>query len=114
MLVEVGEQDVASNQCGALAAELGDVDGRPLFSELGIGVAGLPVGITRSREKNRPQLGPNSLGDGAAKVSPPESARKAQEISPPFGGPSLGAGVDRIGIRSCQRCFWRIRQSGDT
>ena len=29
---------------------LRDVDGRPLFSELGIGVAGLAVGITRSRE----------------------------------------------------------------
>lgn len=28
---------------------LGDVDGRPLFSELGIGIAGLAVGITRSR-----------------------------------------------------------------
>ena len=28
---------------------LGDIDGRPLFSELGIGVAGLAVGITRSR-----------------------------------------------------------------
>jgi hypothetical protein len=49
VLVEVGEQEAASNQCGALAAELGDRDGRPLFSELGIGVAGLPVGITRSR-----------------------------------------------------------------
>ncbi len=47
-MVELGEQEAASNPCGALAAELGDVDGRPLFSDLGIGVAGLAVGITRS------------------------------------------------------------------
>lgn len=47
-MVELGEQEAASNPCGALAAELGDVDGRPPFSDLGIGVAGLAVGITRS------------------------------------------------------------------
>ena len=51
MLVEVGEQEAASNQCGGLAAELGDMYGRPLVSELGIGVAGLTVGITRTAER---------------------------------------------------------------
>ena len=112
MLVEVGEQEAASNQCGGLAAELGDMYGRPLVSELGIGVAGLTVGITRTAE--RPLVDQkNSLGDDAARVSPPGSARKAQESSPPFGGRSRGAGVGLEGSRACRRCCVRIHKSAD-
>lgn len=103
----------ALNRGGPGPGCLGDVDGRRLFSLLGIGVAGLAVGITRSREDPRPQLGPNSLGDGAARVSRPGSARKVQESSPPFGGRSRGAGVGREGSRACQKYCVRIHKSAD-
>ena len=49
---------------------LGDVEGRPLFSELGIGVAGLPVGITRSRED------PSWIQITVWAMALPESVRK--------------------------------------
>ena len=49
---------------------LRDVDSRPLFSELGIGVAGLAVGITRSRED------PSWIQITVWAMALPESVRK--------------------------------------
>ena len=43
-----GSSSGALNRGGPGPGCLGDVAGRPLFSDLGIGVAGLAVGITRS------------------------------------------------------------------
>ena len=49
---------------------LGDVDGRPLFSDLGIGVAGLAVGITRS------SAGPSWVQITILAMALPESVRQ--------------------------------------
>jgi len=65
-----GSSSGALNRGGPGPGCLGDVVGRPLFRELGIGVAGLAVGITRS------SAGPSWVQITILAMMQPESVRQ--------------------------------------